>query len=77
MSHARENFKDGTSDGATSDRGRVSVRLGPPDSIESQTMLQNSSAEYELWHYLDRGETYYFRDDDGLGHWTLVWREED
>lgn len=77
VSHARENFKDGTSDGATSDRGRVYVRLGPPDSIESQTMLQSSSAEYELWHYLDRGETYYFRDDDGLGHWALVWREQD
>lgn len=77
VSYAREHFRDGSSDGATSDRGRVYVRLGPPDSIESQTMLQSSSAEYELWHYLARGETYYFRDDDGLGHWTLVWREQD
>ncbi len=77
VSYARENFRDGSSDGAISDRGRVYVRLGPPDSIESQTMLQSSNAEYELWHYLARGETYYFRDDDGLGHWTLVWREKD
>jgi len=76
VSHAREHFRDGGRDGALSDRGRVYVKLGSPDSIESQTMLQNSNAEFELWHYLEQGVVYYFRDDDGLGHWRLVWRQE-
>jgi GWxTD domain-containing protein len=76
VAYARENFRDGGRDGALSDRGRVYTRLGPPDSIESQTMLQGNASEYELWHYLDLKVVFYFRDDDGLGHWRLVWREQ-
>jgi GWxTD domain-containing protein len=76
VAHARENFRDGGKDGATSDRGRVYTRLGAPDSIESQTMLQGNASEYELWHYLSYRVVFYFRDDDGLGNWRLVWREQ-
>jgi len=74
--HARRQLRDGGKDGALSDRGRVYIRYGAPDSIESQTMLQDSSAEYEIWHYLEPGLSFYFRDEDGLGHWRLVWRQE-
>ena len=76
VAYARRNYRDGGKDGAISDRGRVYVELGPPDSIESQTMLQDGSSEYEIWHYLGPGVSYWFRDNDGLGHWRLIRRQE-
>ena len=76
VAYTRENFRDGGRDGAVSDRGRLYTRLGAPDTIESQTMLQGNASEYELWHYLDQRLVFYFRDDSGLGHWRLVWREQ-
>jgi GWxTD domain-containing protein len=76
VEYARRYYGDGFSDGALSDRGRVYVHLGPPESVETQVMLMSTSASFELWHYPREGLVFYFRDDDGLGRWRLVWREQ-
>ena len=44
VEYARRELKDGTRDGAQSDRGRVYILHGPPDSIESRSMLASSNA---------------------------------
>lgn len=76
VEYARRELRDGFRDGALSDRGRVYILHGPPDSIESRGMLQSSAAAFEVWQYYQAGLAYYFRDADGLGHYRLVWREQ-
>jgi GWxTD domain-containing protein len=76
VEYSRRELRDGFHDGALSDRGRVYILHGPPDSIESRGMLQSSNAEFEVWEYYEAGVAYYFRDADGLGHFRLVWREQ-
>jgi GWxTD domain-containing protein len=76
VEYARRELRDGFRDGALSDRGRVYIRYGPPESIESHGMLSSSSATFEVWHYYQQSLTFYFRDADGLGHYRLVWSEQ-
>jgi GWxTD domain-containing protein len=76
VEYARRELRDGFRDGAQSDRGRVYIRYGPPDSIEQRGMLSSTSASFELWQYYQQGLTFYFRDSDGLGHYRLVWKEQ-
>jgi GWxTD domain-containing protein len=57
--------------GWRSDRGRVYIRYGRPDQIET-AMDQNSSGEYEIWRYYQINRSFIFYDMFGLGDFKLV-----
>ena len=76
VAHARAHLRDGFRDGALSDRGRIWILNGPPDSIESSSGGFDSNERFEVWRYRDPGLVYYFRDTDGFGTYRLVWREQ-
>jgi hypothetical protein len=75
VSYARANLRDGFRDGALSDRGRIWVRHGRPDSVETTTPGYDSNISYEVWRYPRVGRVYYFQDSDGLGRYRLVWQD--
>jgi len=57
--------------GALSDRGRVHIRLGPPDSVESQGLDLSYPGQWEVWYYRRAGVLYRFYDAYGLGDFRL------
>ncbi len=75
--YVREKLVDGFGDGVLSDRGRVYIRLGAPDSIEEGNSRYDSFASYQVWRYREVGLVYYFQDSTGTGNYRLVWWEED
>ena len=75
VAYARSNLRDGFRDGALSDRGRIWILHGPPDTVEQASSSFESNARTEVWRYRDLGLAYYFRDEDGFGTYRLVWRE--
>lgn len=75
VAYARAFLRDGFEDGALSDRGRVWILQGRPDSIDNSTPAFESYGSYEVWRYREAGIAYYFRDVDGLGRYRLVWQE--
>lgn len=76
VAYARAFLGDGFGDGALSDRGRIWILHGRPDSIDNSTPAFENYGSYEVWRYRDIGVAYYFRDVDGLGRYRLVWQEE-
>jgi GWxTD domain-containing protein len=56
--------------GAESDRGKIFVRFGNPDSIERVYNGQNSVLE--IWKYIELEQEYIFKDDSGLGNYYLI-----
>ena len=77
VAYARAFLRDGFDDGALSDRGRVWIRYGRPDSIDNSSPGFENYGSYEVWRYQEAGVAYYFRDVDGLGRFRLVWQEGD
>lgn len=76
VAYARAQLRDGFRDGALSDRGRIWILHGAPDSIETSASNGfDSTSRLEVWRYRDRGLVYYFSDRDGFGTYRLVWRE--
>ncbi|HKK72244.1 MAG TPA: GWxTD domain-containing protein [Candidatus Krumholzibacteria bacterium] len=75
VAYARANLRDGFRDGALSDRGRIWLLHGPPQTIESSAPGFDSNERFEVWRYRELGLLYYFRDTDGFGTYRLVWRE--
>jgi GWxTD domain-containing protein len=57
--------------GWRSDRGRVYIRYGPPEQIDT-AMDQRAQGEYEIWRYYTRGRTFVFYDMFGVGDYKLV-----
>lgn len=56
--------------GWRSDRGRVYIKYGPPDQVESRPMNLDTPA-YEIWTYLRDGRQFMFVDYDGFGRYEL------
>ncbi len=56
--------------GWRSDRGRVYIRYGPPDQVESRPMNLDSPA-YEIWTYTREGRRFVFVDYGGFGRYEL------
>jgi len=56
--------------GAETDRGKIFVRFGNPDSIERVYNGQNSVLE--IWKYIELEQEYIFKDDSGLGNYYLI-----
>ena len=75
VAYARSFLQDGFRDGALSDRGRIWILHGRPDSIDTTAQGFESYTTYEVWTYRDIGIVYYFQDTDGFGTYRLVWRE--
>lgn len=75
VAYARAFLRDGFADGALSDRGRVWLLHGRPDSIDNSSPGFENYGNYEVWRYRDASLAYYFRDVDGLGRFRLVWQE--
>ncbi|MDH5626983.1 MAG: GWxTD domain-containing protein [Candidatus Krumholzibacteria bacterium] len=57
--------------GWRSDRGRVYVRFGPPEQIDT-AMDQRSTGEYEIWRYYTINRSFIFYDMFGVGDFKLV-----
>jgi len=57
--------------GWKADRGRIYIRRGPPDSIESRPVTASGPA-YEIWYYYQLNLTFIFVDRMGLGEYQLV-----
>jgi GWxTD domain-containing protein len=75
LKEARLKFKEGGVEGWQTDRGRVYVRNGPPDRIESQPGVAGSMSPYsmfEIWYYDATNARYVFEDFGGSGTYTLV-----
>lgn len=69
IEYAQEHFSHGDR-GYKSDRGRVYVRYGPPDQIESRPFEIDSPA-YEKWYYYELNLTFVFVDRFGTGEFRL------
>lgn len=61
--------------GALSDRGRVFVRWGDPDVVETVIDPRLPGAIWEIWLYEDTGRRFHFHDAHGMGDFRL--RRED
>ena len=57
--------------GWRSDRGRVYIRYGPPEAIDT-SMDQRAQGEYEIWRYYAQDRTFVFYDMFGVGDFKLV-----
>jgi len=57
--------------GWKTDRGRIYIRRGPPDSIESRPVNASGPA-YEVWYYYELNLTFVFVDRTGLGDYQLI-----
>lgn len=75
VAYARAFLRDGFADGALSDRGRIWILHGRPDSIDNSSPGFENYGNYEVWRYRGPQISYYFRDVDGLGRFRLVWQE--
>jgi GWxTD domain-containing protein len=57
--------------GWRSDRGRVYIRYGAPEQIDT-AMDQRAQGEYEIWRYYTQNRTFVFFDMFGVGDYKLV-----
>jgi GWxTD domain-containing protein len=70
VSYANENFSS-LQPGWKTDRGRIYIRRGPPDQIDSRPFSAAGSA-YEVWYYFQQNLTFIFVDRMGLGDYELI-----
>lgn len=57
--------------GWRSDRGRVYIKYGPPEQIDS-AMDSRAQGQYEIWRYYTRNLSFVFYDMFGVGDYKLV-----
>lgn len=58
--------------GALTDRGRIWVRCGEPDSVEERGADSGYEGRWEIWYYHARRLVFTFYDAHGLGDFRLV-----
>lgn len=70
LRHASRTFQ-GLGPGWRSDMGRIYIRFGPPDQVETQP--GNASApSVEIWYYNQPYHRFLFADREGFGRYTLL-----
>jgi GWxTD domain-containing protein len=72
---AKLKFNENGVPGWKTDRGKVYIRNGPPDRIETRPGVSGSLspyATYEIWYYDATNSHYVFEDFGGTGSYTLV-----
>jgi GWxTD domain-containing protein len=57
--------------GALTDRGRLYVRLGPPDQVQTQHAENSEEGRWEIWYYHEAQMQYTFYDPHGMGDYHL------
>ena len=57
--------------GWRSDRGRVYIKYGPPEQVDT-AMDSRAQGEYEIWRYYSRNLNFVFYDMFGVGDYKLV-----
>ncbi len=57
--------------GWQTDRGRIYIKLGPPDDIDDHPM-DTDSKPYQIWYYSKYNLTFIFMDVNGFGDYILV-----
>jgi GWxTD domain-containing protein len=70
LRYATKHFQ-GIGPGWRSDMGRIYIRYGPPDQVESQPGSATSPA-MELWYYHQPYHRFVFADREGFGRYTLL-----
>ena len=68
--HAERQFQ-GYGPGWRSDMGRIYIRYGPPDQIETRP-ASSERPQLEVWHYQNPFRTFVFGDREGFGRYTLL-----
>lgn len=69
--YAEEHFSFGDK-GYKSERGKVYIKLGPPDEVESHP-FDIDTRPYEIWYYYDRGIKFIFMDINGFGEYRIIY----
>jgi len=70
LRHATRHFQ-GIGPGWRSDMGRIYIRYGPPDQVESQPGSATMPA-IETWYYHQPYRRFIFADREGFGRYTLL-----
>ncbi|MEO0164795.1 MAG: GWxTD domain-containing protein [candidate division WOR-3 bacterium] len=70
IAYAEEHFSFGDK-GWRSDRGRIYVKYGPPDEIQSRP-YELSTKPYEIWFYYRLNLKFIFYDRHGFGEYILI-----
>ncbi len=70
VQEANQKFSWGTEEGWETDRGRIYIIYGPPDSIERQRSPR-SGITYEIWRYYNIGRQFVFEDRYNNGNYRL------
>lgn len=65
-------FRSSRRDGWRSDRGRIFVIYGPPDSIEKTDPFRTNFSGYEVWYYEELKRRFIFYDEYGFGDYRLI-----
>ncbi|HEU5112799.1 MAG TPA: GWxTD domain-containing protein, partial [Acidimicrobiia bacterium] len=68
--HAERHFQ-GYGPGWRSDMGRIYIRYGPPDQVESRA-AGSDTPQLEIWYYHNPVRTFVFGDREGFGRYTLM-----
>jgi GWxTD domain-containing protein len=68
--HAERTFQ-GYGPGWRSDMGRIYIRHGAPDQVESRAMTSDSP-QLEIWYYNNPFRRFVFSDREGFGRYVLV-----
>jgi len=65
------NYSNGGTRGWRTERGRIYITHGPPDSIE-QHHFESGNPPYEIWYYYERELRFVFVDRHGFGDYRLT-----
>jgi GWxTD domain-containing protein len=68
--YAEQHFQ-GMGPGWRSDMGRIYIKFGPPDQVESRA-ASTQSPQLEIWYYNQPYRQFIFADREGFGRYTLV-----
>lgn len=68
---ANVRFSWAGSEGYRTDRGRIYILYGPPDSMQN-TQRVGATTNYEIWTYIDLGRRFVFIDKYNDGHYQLL-----
>jgi GWxTD domain-containing protein len=69
--HANVQFYSAGMEGWRTDRGRIYIKLGPPDQVDESPVTAYQPA-YQVWRYYDTRAVFVFADRDGFGRYVLV-----
>ncbi len=72
VTYANEHFSIGRFLGSLTDRGRVYIKLGPPDEIDNHPFDINT-LPYQVWYYYEKNLTIVFVDRGGFGDYELYY----